>query len=132
MQKMPLITLVFRINGILEEGWYGKKRIDLRLPECEENPETFLIVVNLRNVSNIESEVGLKRKQICSCPMKQVQNSFNITKSVYDCPHREILKLKLSDNKFYVSYVCIKNYSIVINIIPREHLIVSRLILDDI
>lgn len=88
----------------MKKGWYGDERVDLYLPECEENPETHLIVACLSNISSFESEIRLKRKKLCNCPMKEVKDSFNMTKSVYDCAHREILTLELSDKIFYVSF----------------------------
>lgn len=93
----------FRINEVWRKGWSGTKVVHMYLPECEEGPKEYVIVLCLRNISYLESEMIIKRKQLCSCRLKEVKDTFNITKYVYTCPHRAIVTLEISNTKFYVS-----------------------------
>lgn len=96
-------SLICRLNDIWRRGWSGTKVVHIYLPECEEGPEEYFIVLCLRNVSNMDSEMVIKRKQLCSCRLKEVRDTFNITKYVYQCPHRSVITMDLSDAQFYVS-----------------------------
>lgn len=73
------------------------------MPEFVEVSKEFLTVLCLCNISQSDGDVVLKRKQLCQCQLKEAKAAFNTSKYQYDCPHREIMVLEISDTKFYVN-----------------------------
>ncbi|XP_030757209.1 uncharacterized protein LOC115883072 isoform X2 [Sitophilus oryzae] len=72
----------------------------IRLPECEITTKEFYMVLFLTNSTNFPTEIVLKRKQMCSCALVEKKTSgFHERKLEYDCIHKEIVSLELSNNK---------------------------------
>nr|XP_023030497.1 cilia- and flagella-associated protein 65-like [Leptinotarsa decemlineata] len=75
--------------------------IHMALPDFEVGPELRYVTVLIENTTNFETKIELKRKKMCDCHLQEAKNTFNTTKQVYNCPHRETLSLELSDNIFF-------------------------------
>ncbi|CAH2008194.1 unnamed protein product [Acanthoscelides obtectus] len=77
------------------------KVLDVHLPDCEVGENVFSVVLLIANVTQFDVDVSLKRIKLCDCVQKQVQTSINKTKLDYDCPHREMLTMKLQETIIY-------------------------------
>lgn len=101
--EMSLTVFFCRINAVWREGREQQELIHIYLPEFEQGPTEYYVVICLRNISNLNSDLVIKRKQLCTCKKIEVKKNFNTTKYMYDCPHRDALTIDITDTKFYVS-----------------------------
>ncbi|XP_057654867.1 uncharacterized protein LOC130893087 [Diorhabda carinulata] len=75
---------------------------EIYLPECLLGSQHYVSLL-IQNTSRFDTEISLKRKKMCSCVMKQSQVKINITKLVYDCPHRDLLLLENTNDTVKVN-----------------------------
>ncbi|KAL1490094.1 hypothetical protein ABEB36_012836 [Hypothenemus hampei] len=93
-----------KLNKILQTI-LNDEEIDvvLRMPECEIQEKQYFVILALTNISDFDTEVTIKRKQICHCKMEETSESVFERKTSFKCPHRGVLEVELQDNKFHVS-----------------------------
>lgn len=93
-----------RLNSHLRNMLRGENRsLFMHLPEVQVNKGEYFVVMEIENKSVYEMEVGLKRKKLCDCLLKEVAVNINTTKKKYECVHREMLRVELAEPKFYVT-----------------------------
>ncbi|XP_060528275.1 cilia- and flagella-associated protein 65-like [Cylas formicarius] len=91
------------MNKALSEISNSKtEKIEMHLPECEMGNKTYYVKIALKNITNAQGEIKIKRKQMCQCQLKEVADAtFHLRRKNYDCPHREVVNVEISSNKFY-------------------------------
>lgn len=72
------------------------------MPDSEFSNETFFVNFLLTNTTNFETDVMIKRKQICDCKIKEVAYGLSFRANVYNCPHRELVALTISNDTVQV------------------------------
>ncbi|XP_044262850.1 uncharacterized protein LOC123010203 isoform X2 [Tribolium madens] len=86
------------INAALKETNQGEiSRVDLCVPDCEISQKLFYLVFVIKNVSNADMRVALKRRKVCDCEQKQSDESLTFRIKVYDCPHKDLFSLELTN-----------------------------------
>ncbi|XP_076251481.1 uncharacterized protein LOC143190797 [Rhynchophorus ferrugineus] len=109
-----------RINDILNTlTKNSEQEINLRLPECQMQSKEFYIILSLSNKSRFETEIALKRHKLCDCDLKEIAySSFHQRKKEFNCPHREMVTLELSNDKIGVRFsnILMDDYCIVKNV----------------
>lgn len=118
--SLPQKYFFFRIN----EAWgknQEKELIHIYLPEFVVGSRKRYAILCVRNISKFTSSISLKRKQLCHCQLKEIRASINLMNYKYDCSHRELVTMEISDTNFYVS--SIYNYYLDLSTVTRHSLL---------
>ncbi|CAG9819027.1 unnamed protein product [Phaedon cochleariae] len=90
-----------RLNYLLQNIKSQKtETVEMYLPDFEIGSGPFCITFLMENKTLFDAEIKLKRKKVCDCQMKSVQSTFNSSKKIFDCPHREMLSIEMNDTTF--------------------------------
>lgn len=81
---------------------YTSQTITMSMPDSEICNDSFTIKLQLLNTSNFNTKVTVKRKKICDCKIVEIAQGLSFRTAVYDCPHRELVALNLSNDTFEV------------------------------
>lgn len=101
--------MLFSINEVLLDIKPGEtKQLKINTPGNEVNDEILTANLFLYNTSNFETDLVLKRKQLCQCKLVEVSQGISFRSNIYDCPHRYLFNLELADQHFYVTIACVR------------------------
>ncbi|RZC40393.1 uncharacterized protein BDFB_001112, partial [Asbolus verrucosus] len=87
-----------KINLALKEVVQGEiKRVNCGVPDCEVSDKLFYAIFLIQNICNIDTKLHLKRQQLCDCKPKESHKSFTFRQKVYECPHKNMFTMEISD-----------------------------------
>ncbi|KRT79607.1 hypothetical protein AMK59_7460 [Oryctes borbonicus] len=90
-----------KINNCLKSMKRNETRsVNVCMPDSEFTSEPFETVWVLQNVSAFDTHVGLKRIKLCDCRQVQACKKVTFRQFVFDCKHRDIFSMSLSENVF--------------------------------
>ncbi|GJQ87781.1 putative coiled-coil domain-containing protein 108 [Trypoxylus dichotomus] len=88
-----------KINNYLKSMKSNETRnVNILMPESEYSNGTFETVWELQNVTSFDTYVSLKRKKLCDCPQVQTSKKVTFRQLVFDCKHRNIFTMSLSES----------------------------------
>ncbi|XP_045473305.1 cilia- and flagella-associated protein 65 [Harmonia axyridis] len=93
---------VNRINEDLVKVREGETRtIKIELPSTPCHEKEYHIRFVLRNITKFDLDVSLSRVKMCSCQITEISKSLSFRQKVFKCPHRNMLRMQLSDETIH-------------------------------